>query len=170
MPVIAGQAWFSVDGEPLFAWAGFCRNTELWGPYYAGMTTDNNDAVKQFNPRMPVLHNADEWERWLTCGIPASKTSLGFNFAPTRPSGCESGPPMRVGFRAMPRQCERPSRRSCRVRSLRQRPEPLLDDVGDLFHALLRITHELRAGEANDNDAVSDHQALAGPHKKGEIL
>src|ERR1700679_991711 len=25
------RTWFSVRDEPLFAWAGFCRNTELWG-------------------------------------------------------------------------------------------------------------------------------------------
>jgi putative SOS response-associated peptidase YedK len=63
------RTWFGVKGEPLFAWAGFCRNTELWGPCYAGMTTDSNGAVKQFNPRMPVLLHADEWDYWLSCGI-----------------------------------------------------------------------------------------------------
>jgi putative SOS response-associated peptidase YedK len=63
------RTWFSVRGEPLFAWAGFCRNTQLWGPCYAGMTSDSNDAVRQFNPRMPALLDADEWEHWLTCGI-----------------------------------------------------------------------------------------------------
>jgi putative SOS response-associated peptidase YedK len=63
------RTWFSVKGVPLFAWAGFCRNTELWGPCYAGMTTDSNDAVKKFNPRMPVLLHTEEWDQWLTCGI-----------------------------------------------------------------------------------------------------
>jgi putative SOS response-associated peptidase YedK len=63
------RTWFSVKGEPLFAWAGFCRNTEIWGPCFAGMTTDSNDAVKNFNPRMPVLLYADEWDQWLTCSI-----------------------------------------------------------------------------------------------------
>jgi len=63
------RTWFGVKGEPLFAWAGFCRNTELWGPCYAGMTTDSNDAVKNFNPRMPVLLRAEEWDQWLTCRI-----------------------------------------------------------------------------------------------------
>jgi putative SOS response-associated peptidase YedK len=63
------RTWFSAKSEPLFAWAGFCRNTELWGPCYAGMTTDSNDAVKNFNPRMPVLLHTEEWDQWLTCGI-----------------------------------------------------------------------------------------------------
>src|ERR1700761_4663283 len=55
------RTWFEVDGEPLFAWAGFCRNTELWGPCYAGMTAASNDAVFRFNERMPALLHADEW-------------------------------------------------------------------------------------------------------------
>ena len=63
------RTWFSVRGEPLFAWAGFCRNTGLWGPCYAGMTSDSNDAVKHYNPRMPVLLRADEWDHWLNCDI-----------------------------------------------------------------------------------------------------
>jgi putative SOS response-associated peptidase YedK len=63
------RTWFSVKHEPLLAWAGFCRNTELWGPCYAGMTTDSNDAVKNYNPRMPVLLYAAEWDQWLTGGI-----------------------------------------------------------------------------------------------------
>ena len=63
------RTWFDVRGEPLFAWAGFCRNTELWGPCYAGMTAESNDAVRLYNPRMPELLHADEWERWFTCGM-----------------------------------------------------------------------------------------------------
>ena len=41
------------------------------------MTTDSNDAVKNFNPRMPVLLRTEEWDRWLTCGI---EQVLGFQF------------------------------------------------------------------------------------------
>jgi putative SOS response-associated peptidase YedK len=63
------RTWFRVKNEPAFAWAGFCRNTPLWGPVYAGMTSDSNTAVLPFNLRMPVLLQADEWDRWLTCGI-----------------------------------------------------------------------------------------------------
>jgi len=49
------RTWFRVKEEPIFAWAGFCRNTPLWGPVYGGMTSDSNAAVAPFNPRMPVL-------------------------------------------------------------------------------------------------------------------
>jgi putative SOS response-associated peptidase YedK len=63
------RTWFGMSDEPLFAWAGFCRNTELWGPCYAGMTSNSNDAVKNYNPRMPALLRSDEWDRWLSCGI-----------------------------------------------------------------------------------------------------
>jgi putative SOS response-associated peptidase YedK len=60
------RTWFRVKEEPLFAWAGFCRNTPAWGPVYSGMTTDSNEAVWALNPRMPVLLYPDEWDRWLT--------------------------------------------------------------------------------------------------------
>jgi putative SOS response-associated peptidase YedK len=63
------RTWFRVKGEPIFAWAGFCRNTPLWGPVYAGMTSDSNAAVLPLNPRMPVLLHAHEWDRWLNCSI-----------------------------------------------------------------------------------------------------
>ena len=71
------RTWFSVTRWPLFAWAGFCRTTPEWGPVYAGMTTDSNDAVKDLNPRMPVLLAPQEYERWLTCGI---ADVIGFQF------------------------------------------------------------------------------------------
>jgi putative SOS response-associated peptidase YedK len=63
------RTWFRVKSEPIFAWAGFCRNTPLWGPVYAGMTSESNATVLPFNPRMPVLLHAGEWDRWLACGI-----------------------------------------------------------------------------------------------------
>jgi putative SOS response-associated peptidase YedK len=60
------RSWYSVIDEPLFAWAGFCRNTDVWGPVFAGMTTDSNTAVEPLNPRMPVLLYPHEYDRWLT--------------------------------------------------------------------------------------------------------
>jgi putative SOS response-associated peptidase YedK len=63
------QTWFGVKGEPLFARAGLCKNTEHWGPCYGGMTSDSNDTVKNFNPRMPTLLPAGEWNHWLSRGI-----------------------------------------------------------------------------------------------------
>lgn len=58
------RTWYSIPDEPIFAWAGFCRNTQE-GPAYAGMTCDSNPAVAPLNPRMPVLLRPDEYDRWL---------------------------------------------------------------------------------------------------------
>jgi putative SOS response-associated peptidase YedK len=63
------RTWFSVTDWPIFAWAGFCRNTEPWGPVYAAMTTDSNAAVAPLNPRMPVILAPGEYERWLEGSI-----------------------------------------------------------------------------------------------------
>lgn len=59
------RTWFSVTGEPLFAWGGFCRNTPELGPVFAGMTMKANDLVEPYNDRMPVLVARDEWDHWL---------------------------------------------------------------------------------------------------------
>lgn len=63
------RSWFRVDGEPLYGWAGFCRNTETWGPVFAGMTTDSNADVAELNPRMPVLLGADEVQDWFRTDV-----------------------------------------------------------------------------------------------------
>lgn len=59
------RTWFRVKDQPVAAWAGFCRNTPEWGPVYAGMTTDSNALLMPLNPRMPVLIDPPEFERWL---------------------------------------------------------------------------------------------------------
>jgi putative SOS response-associated peptidase YedK len=59
------RSWYRVIDEPLFAWAGFARNTDAFGPVFSGMTTDSNEAVSPLNPRMPVLLRPDDYERWL---------------------------------------------------------------------------------------------------------
>ena len=59
------RTWYRVADEPLFAWAGFARNTQAFGPVFSGMTTDSNDAVAPLNPRMPVLLRPNDYERWL---------------------------------------------------------------------------------------------------------
>jgi putative SOS response-associated peptidase YedK len=69
--------WFRVVDERLFAWAGFCRNTASFGPVFAGMTTDSNEAVAPLNPRMPVLLRRDDYELWLRGSI---KDVIGFQF------------------------------------------------------------------------------------------
>lgn len=59
------RTWFSVTGEPLFAWGGFCRNTPELGPVFAGMTMKANGLVEPYNDRMPVLVAREEWHHWL---------------------------------------------------------------------------------------------------------
>lgn len=59
------RTWFSVIGEPLFAWGGFCRNTPEQGPVFAGMTMRANALVEPYNDRMPVLVRREEWGHWL---------------------------------------------------------------------------------------------------------
>jgi putative SOS response-associated peptidase YedK len=59
------RSWFSVDRQPLVAWAGFCRNVPDYGPVYAGMTMTANEAVEPYNDRMPVLLDPHDYDRWL---------------------------------------------------------------------------------------------------------
>lgn len=76
------RTWFGVDGGPVFAWAGFCRNSET-GPVYAAMTTDSNAAVAPLNPRMPVILAPEEYERWLDGSI---DDVIDFQFRPPFPA------------------------------------------------------------------------------------
>lgn len=64
------RAWFSLNRQPLMAWAGFCKNTPDFGPVFAGMTGEANEKIRPFNERMPVLLKPDEYERWLRGSIP----------------------------------------------------------------------------------------------------
>ena len=73
------RTWYSVAGAPLVAWAGFCKNTPEWGPVYAGMTTDSNVAVAPLNPRMPVLLDEVDYDRWLHGSI---QDVIEFQFRP----------------------------------------------------------------------------------------
>lgn len=59
------RTWFSVRGEPLFAWAGLWRVSDEWGPVYSGVMTDANEAVAPVHDRMPVLLHRSEYEQWL---------------------------------------------------------------------------------------------------------
>jgi putative SOS response-associated peptidase YedK len=63
------RTWFSVKDQPIMAWAGFCRNTPEFGPVYAGMTTEPNEAIPPTNDRMPVLVAPGEYDRWLRGSI-----------------------------------------------------------------------------------------------------
>lgn len=73
------RTWFSIEGQPIMAWAGFCRNIPDVGPCYAGMTTEANAAIPPTNDRMPVLLEPGEHERWLRGSI---EDVIGFQFRP----------------------------------------------------------------------------------------
>jgi hypothetical protein len=77
------RTWFRVRDWPIFAWAGFCRRTEEWGPVYAAMTTDSSPAVAALNPRIPVILAPQEYERWLEGSI---QDVIAFQFRPPFPS------------------------------------------------------------------------------------
>jgi len=59
------RTWFSVKGEPIFAWAGLWRDSAEWGPVYSGLMTDCNEAIRPVHNRMPVILMPDEYDRWL---------------------------------------------------------------------------------------------------------
>lgn len=73
------RTWFSVKDRPILAWAGFCRNTEAFGPVYAGMTMEANAAIPPTNDRMPVLLEQSEYDQWLHGSI---QDVIRFQFRP----------------------------------------------------------------------------------------
>lgn len=77
------RTWFSAEGAPPLAWAGFCRNTHEWGPAYAGMTMTANSLVEPLNERMPVLLSPDAYNRWLHGDI---REVIGFQFGAPFPA------------------------------------------------------------------------------------
>ena len=77
------RSWFSLEGQPIMAWAGFCKNTAEFGPVYAGLTTDANAAVMPYNDRMPLLLEPHDYERWLHGTI---KDVIGFQFRTPPPA------------------------------------------------------------------------------------
>lgn len=78
------RTWFSLNDQPIMAWAGFCRNLPDIGPCYAGMTMEANAAIPPTNDRMPVLLEPHEHERWLHGSI---EDVIGFQFRPPPESG-----------------------------------------------------------------------------------
>lgn len=77
------RSWFSLEGQPIMAWAGFCKNTAEFGPVYAGLTTDANAAVMPYNDRMPLLLEPHDYERWLHGTI---KDVIAFQFRTPPPA------------------------------------------------------------------------------------
>lgn len=76
------RTWFSVEDHPIIAWAGFCRNAPDFGPVYAGLTRDENGAVRPTNDRMPVILLPDDYEAWLHG---AAEALIRYQFGPTIP-------------------------------------------------------------------------------------
>ncbi len=63
------RTWFRVKDQPIFAWAGFWRESVEWGAVYSGVMTDCNEAIRPVHNRMPVLLMPDEYDRWLQGSI-----------------------------------------------------------------------------------------------------
>jgi putative SOS response-associated peptidase YedK len=63
------RTWFSVRGQPIFAWAGLWRESAEWGPVYSGVMTDCNEAIRPVHDRMPVLLHPHEYDQWLHGGF-----------------------------------------------------------------------------------------------------
>ncbi|MDB5412943.1 MAG: hypothetical protein JWR10_1278 [Rubritepida sp.] len=57
------RTWFSVKEQPLFAWAGLWRHSDVWEPVYSGVMADCNEAIRPVHDRMPVLLMPEEWDR-----------------------------------------------------------------------------------------------------------
>jgi len=74
------RTWFSVKNHPIIAWAGFCRNTPEFGPVYAGLTRDENGAIRPTNDRMPVILMPPDYEAWLHGG---AEELIRFQHGPT---------------------------------------------------------------------------------------
>mgnify|MGYP000927590785 CR=1 FL=1 len=59
------QHWFSVPSEPIFAFAGIWRDSEV--PSFAFLTTEPNSLVERVHPKaMPVILHPEDYDRWLT--------------------------------------------------------------------------------------------------------
>ena len=59
------RTWFTVKGQPIFAWGGLWRESAEWGSVYSGVMTECNEAIRPVHDRMPVLLMPEEWGRWL---------------------------------------------------------------------------------------------------------
>jgi putative SOS response-associated peptidase YedK len=59
------QHWFSIPSEPIFAFAGIWRDSEV--PSFAFLTTEPNSLVGAVHPKaMPVILHPEDYDRWLT--------------------------------------------------------------------------------------------------------
>ncbi len=59
------QHWFSVPSEPVFAFAGIWRDSEV--PSFAFLTCEPNNLVGQVHEKaMPCILNPEDYDRWLS--------------------------------------------------------------------------------------------------------
>ena len=59
------QHWFSIPSQPIFAFAGIWRDSEV--PSFALLTTDPNPLVATVHPKaMPLILQPEDWETWLS--------------------------------------------------------------------------------------------------------
>ncbi len=58
--------WLSVKDEPLSAWASVRRETDEWGPSYAGVMSDNGLELDETHKRSSVILECTDWGDWLT--------------------------------------------------------------------------------------------------------
>jgi putative SOS response-associated peptidase YedK len=77
------KTWFSLKGQPVFAWAGLWRDSPEWGKVYTGCMTNANEAIQPFHERMPVLLEPHQWQQWLT--VDAAEA---IRFADPVPAAC----------------------------------------------------------------------------------
>lgn len=58
------QHWFSLPSQPVFAFAGIWRDSEV--PSFAFLTTDPNPLVSSVHPKaMPLILHPEDYETWL---------------------------------------------------------------------------------------------------------
>jgi len=58
------QHWFSLPSQPIFAFAGIMRDSEV--PSFAFLTTDANPLVGSVHPKaMPLILHPEDYESWL---------------------------------------------------------------------------------------------------------
>jgi putative SOS response-associated peptidase YedK len=69
------RCWFSVPSEPIFAFAGIWRDSEV--PSFAILTTEPNSLVAQVHPAaMPVILAPEDHDRWLSESWPGAGTMI----------------------------------------------------------------------------------------------
>lgn len=61
--------WLSLKSQPVFAWAGLWRNSEVWGPVFTGVMTDHAPELADIHDRSPVILAPEDWQTWLSAPL-----------------------------------------------------------------------------------------------------